>query len=54
MKQKFLIDSTCGFSSEWMLDTGCYFHVSPNRQWFQESKQIDGGKVLLENHKKMQ
>lgn len=37
-------------SSEWILDSGCSFHMTPNRQWFQDFETIKGGKVLLGNN----
>lgn len=36
--------------SDWILDSGCSFHMTPNRHWFQEFESLDGGKVLLGNH----
>ena len=36
---------------EWILDSGCSFHMTPNRSWFSTFKKIDGGKVLLGNNK---
>ena len=36
---------------EWILDSGCSFHACPNKGWFENYKQIDGGTVLLGNSK---
>ena len=36
---------------EWILDLGCPFHMYPNKGWFENYKQIDGGTVLLGNNK---
>ena len=36
---------------EWILDSGCSFHMCPNKGWFENYKQIDGGVVLLGNNK---
>ena len=36
---------------EWILDSGCTFHMTPNKAWFEEFKQEDGGVVLLGNDK---
>ena len=39
---------------EWILDSGCSFHMCPNKGWFENYKQIDGGTVLLGNNKSCQ
>ncbi|KAL8523239.1 hypothetical protein ACS0TY_013272 [Phlomoides rotata] len=36
-------------SSEWVLDSGCSFHMNPIREWFQDFQNQDGGSVLLGN-----
>ncbi|MDO7987387.1 hypothetical protein OC713_02560 [Sweet potato little leaf phytoplasma] len=36
--------------SEWILDSGCSFHMTPHRHWFQEFQPVSEGKVLLGNH----
>jgi len=36
---------------EWILDLGCPFHMYPNKGWFENYKQIDGGTVLLGNNR---
>ncbi|KAL8497416.1 hypothetical protein ACS0TY_020925 [Phlomoides rotata] len=36
-------------SEEWILDTGCSFHMCPNRSWFSNFKQEELGSVLLGN-----
>ncbi|KAK3009127.1 hypothetical protein RJ639_013702 [Escallonia herrerae] len=33
----------------WILDTGCSYHMCPNRDWFTTYCLFDGGKVLMEN-----
>lgn len=35
--------------NEWILDSGCTFHMSPNRDWFTTYEKIDGGLVLMGN-----
>ncbi|KAL6334602.1 hypothetical protein AAG906_019237 [Vitis piasezkii] len=37
-------------SDEWILDSGCSYHMSPNRDWFSTYQPIDGGKVLMGNN----
>ena len=32
---------------EWVLDSGCTYHVCPIRDWFREYKVINGGEVLM-------
>ena len=36
---------------DWILDSRCTFHMCPNKGWFENYKQIDGGTVLLGNNK---
>ena len=33
----------------WILDSSCSFHMTPNRHWFANYQEVDGGKVLLGN-----
>ncbi|KAK2974126.1 hypothetical protein RJ640_025475 [Escallonia rubra] len=33
----------------WILDTGCSYHMCPNRDWFAIYHSFDGGKVLMGN-----
>ncbi|KAK3016566.1 hypothetical protein RJ639_005827 [Escallonia herrerae] len=33
----------------WILDTGCSYHMCPNRDWFTTYHSFDGGKVLMGN-----
>ncbi|KAH9697306.1 hypothetical protein KPL71_023556 [Citrus sinensis] len=37
-------------TSEWILDSGCSFHMCPNKEFFKTFESIDGGKVLLGNN----
>ncbi|KAH9750404.1 hypothetical protein KPL71_013868 [Citrus sinensis] len=37
-------------SGEWILDSGCSFHMCPNMDFFKTFEQVDGGKVLLGNN----
>lgn len=30
-------------SKDWILDSGCTFHLTPNKDWFEELNQEDGG-----------
>ncbi|KAL6340066.1 hypothetical protein AAG906_038901 [Vitis piasezkii] len=36
---------------EWILDSGCSFHMCPIKAWFENFKEADGGHVLLDNNK---
>ncbi|KAL5576887.1 hypothetical protein UlMin_018586 [Ulmus minor] len=42
--------TTQEYKQEWILDSGCTFHMCPTRDWFKEDKEIDGGKVLMGNN----
>ncbi|KAG8501335.1 hypothetical protein CXB51_003507 [Gossypium anomalum] len=37
-------------SEEWILDSGCTFHMSPNRDWFTTYEIMSEGVVLMENN----
>ncbi|KAG8481838.1 hypothetical protein CXB51_027155 [Gossypium anomalum] len=37
-------------SEEWILDSGCTFHMSPNRDWFTTYKIVSEGVVLMGNN----
>ncbi|KHN13198.1 Retrovirus-related Pol polyprotein from transposon TNT 1-94, partial [Glycine soja] len=34
---------------DWILDSACTFHMTPNRDWFATFQNVDGGKVLMGN-----
>lgn len=36
---------------DWVLDSGCSFYVSPNRDWFHNLTKTEVGSVLLGNNK---
>ena len=36
----------------WLIDSGAYFHFTPNREWFFEYEKYDGGDVLLGDDRK--
>ncbi|KAL5573220.1 hypothetical protein UlMin_022817 [Ulmus minor] len=42
--------STQDHNEDWILDSGCTFHMCPTRDWFKEYREIDGGKVLMGNN----
>ncbi|KAG8480597.1 hypothetical protein CXB51_024789 [Gossypium anomalum] len=37
-------------SEEWILDSGCTFHMSPNRDWFTTYEIVSEGVVLMRNN----
>ncbi|CAL9009565.1 unnamed protein product, partial [Prunus brigantina] len=37
-------------SKEWMLDSGCTYHMCPIREWFSSFEELDGGVVLMGNN----
>ena len=48
----FLLVSTSDNSkltSEWILDSGCSFHMCPNREWFSTYSSVEGGVVHMGN-----
>ena len=38
-------------SQEWILDSGCTYHMCPNKIWFESLQELGGGMVLLGNNK---
>ena len=36
-------------SDEWILDSGCTYHMSPNREWFFDLAELNGGVVYMGN-----
>lgn len=38
------------FNDEWILDSGCSYHMCPNKDWFHTYEQVDGGVVLMGNN----
>ena len=48
----FLLVSTSDNSkltSEWILDSGCSFHMCPNREWFSSYSSVEGGVMHMGN-----
>ncbi|KAG8473853.1 hypothetical protein CXB51_035848 [Gossypium anomalum] len=48
----FLLVSTSDntkLTSKWILDSGCSFHMCPNRKWFSTYSSIEGGVVRMGN-----
>ncbi|KAG8485099.1 hypothetical protein CXB51_021018 [Gossypium anomalum] len=48
----FLLVSTSDntkFTSEWILDSGCSFHMCPNREWFSTYSSVEGGVMCMGN-----
>lgn len=48
---EILMVSSVNSEKEWILDSGCTFHMTPNKAWFEDLKEEDGGVVLLGNNK---
>ena len=46
-----LVVSTTESKKSWMLDSGCSFHMTPNKDWFESLEEFDGGQVVLVNNK---
>ena len=39
-----------GVSQRWIMDSGCSFHICPNKSWFHDLKEADGTVLLGNNH----
>lgn len=35
---------------EWVLDSGCFFHMSPNKDWFQDFETGDHETMFMGNN----
>src|SRR3954471_23054695 len=46
-----LVVSSSDFKKEWIMDSGCTWHMTPNKDLFEELCDQDGGSVLLGNNK---
>ncbi|KAG8492272.1 hypothetical protein CXB51_009917 [Gossypium anomalum] len=49
----FLLVSTndnSKLTSEWILDSGCSFHMCPNREWFSTYNSVEGGVMHMGNN----
>ncbi|KAG8480295.1 hypothetical protein CXB51_024758 [Gossypium anomalum] len=45
-----LVASSSSFhSDEWILDSGCTYHMSPNREWFSDLVELNEGIVYMGN-----
>ena len=45
-----LIAADKKFSGEWILDSGCSFHMCPQKDFFITFEKVDGGRALLGNN----
>ncbi|KAL5768311.1 hypothetical protein ACOSQ2_015094 [Xanthoceras sorbifolium] len=46
----FVTEDRFNSNNEWIMDTGCSYHMCPNRDWFSTYESIDGGIVLMGNN----
>ncbi|PSS08126.1 Endonuclease [Actinidia chinensis var. chinensis] len=45
----FTVSLSASHSDEWILDSGCSYHMCPHRDWFSSFEELDGGVVLMGN-----
>ena len=50
--EKAYTSSNARGDEEWILDSGCTYHMSPNRRWFMNYTEIDEGNVVMGNDHK--
>lgn len=43
-------DKSQGVADEWILDSGCTYHMCPNRDWFSTYEPVSQGVVLMGNN----
>ncbi|KAG8500936.1 hypothetical protein CXB51_003033 [Gossypium anomalum] len=41
--------ATSCHTDEWILDSGCTYHMRPNKDWFSSLKELEGGVVFMGN-----
>lgn len=46
-----LCESKVEYKDAWILDSGCTFHMTPNKNWIKDFKPIDSENVLLGDNK---
>ena len=39
-----------GLSGVWIMDSGCSFHMCPNKSWFYDMREASGSVLLGNNH----
>jgi len=44
-----VVSPTNSHSNEWILDSGCTYHMSPVRKWFFDYEELNGGVVYMGN-----
>ena len=44
-----LLVTVNNWGDEWIIDSKCSYHLSPNRDWFNIYQPIDGGNILMGN-----
>ncbi|KAI4379525.1 hypothetical protein MLD38_005807 [Melastoma candidum] len=47
--EMLVVTSSGDDSSQWVMDSGCTFHMCPRLDWFSTLDEIQGGKVLMGN-----
>ena len=35
------------FNQDWLLDSGCTYHMTHDEHWLSDYKEINGGKVIM-------
>ncbi|KAH9697399.1 hypothetical protein KPL71_023589 [Citrus sinensis] len=45
-----LVASNSNIKGQWVLDSGCSFHLCPDKSLFHTYKSVDGGRVLMGNN----
>jgi len=46
-----LMVSSGKYDRECIMDSGCSFHMTPNKPWYEKFTELQGGSVLLGNNK---
>ena len=46
------IDCNMSFSTGWILDSACSYHMCPHREWFATYEPLNGGSVSMGNDTK--
>ena len=45
-----LVASNNNIKDQWVLDSGCSFHLCPDKSFFHTYESVDGGRVLMGNN----
>ena len=49
LRIQVLVVTTDSNKDDWILNSGCSYHMTPNKHWFETYEEVSGGKVIMGN-----